>query len=262
MKRTVLMSGLVLALLLVGPAMVAAATYTYQEFNLSPSSIPQNGVTNIVLETHDSTTVPSGSGNWVCTSSGQLLNSANQVVGTCTLPFVPPGPACNDNTTGFVNYEITQLKVTTPNDPSSPDVYMLGTTSGPGISGAPLIVTKLDEPINVPYGPAPGGSPFTINGNTYEWWRIRLNGNSVSPNQNIVSSPTPGPTSLAGTYTIDLEGVMHCGTSATAITQSFFFDIGIQVTTPEFGAMLIAVALGSLALAFVKRRVVAPSIVK
>jgi hypothetical protein len=148
---------------------------------------------------------------------------------------------------------VTQLKVTTPNDPTNPDVYMLGTTSGPGITSSPIVVTSAT--INVPFGPAAtGGSPFTINGVSYEWWRISSNGSPVNPNQNIVSNPSPGPTSLPGAYRIDIEGTMQCGSSQSKFDNNFFFDIGIQVTTPEFGSMLAVVAFGAAGLLVFRKK--------
>ncbi len=131
---------------------------------------------------------------------------------------------------------------------------MLGTTSGPGISGSPIVVTKLNEPINVPYGPE--STPFTIGSTQYEWWRISNNGNPVSPNQNIIAYPPPGPTSLSGTYTIDVEGTMQCSGASVGFVNNFFFDIGFQITTPEFGSMLAVVAVGTMALLLFKRRAI------
>ena len=233
------MSGLMLALLMVGPAAAAATNYTHLMFNVSPASLPQGGSTNIILSTQVNTDVPPGGSNFDCAAP-------------CTFPYVPPGPACP--TSAFVSYTVTQLKVTTPNDPTKADVYMLGTTSAPGISGSPIVVTS--SPITVPYGPE--SAPFTIGATQYEWWRISLNGNPVSPNQNLISSPTPGATSLPGIYTIDVEGTMQCadGTSDPFV-QNFFFDIGFQITTPEFGSMVAVVALVSFAALLLRQRMVA-----
>lgn len=244
MRNGRLVSLFVLATLLVVPAAAVATTYTHLSFDVSPAKIPQGGTTTIILSTADNSVVPPGGSNFNCNAP-------------CTFPFVPPGPACP--ATNFESYKVTQLTVTTPKDPSNPDVYMLGSTSAPGITGSPIVVTKINEPLNVPYGPQ--GSPFTVNGIQYEWWRIRLNGNPVSPNQNIIAHPTPGPTSLAGTYTIDLEGTMQCFNTKTDFTQNFFFDIGFQITTPEFGSVLMVVGLGALAIVFLKKKAISPKIV-
>ncbi len=234
MKRAVLLTGFALALLLAGPAALAT-TYTHLLFNVSPSSLPQGGSTNIILGTQDNSNPPPGGNNFQCNTP-------------CTFPYVPPGPACPASQ--YVSYTVAQLKVTTPDDPTKPDVYMLGTTSGPGISGSPIVVTT--GPVSVPYGPE--SAPFTIGATQYEWWRISSNGNPVSPNQNIIAYPSPGPTSLPGTYTIDVEGTMQCLSGTSDFTQNFFFDIGFQITTPEFGSMIAVVAIASLALVLFKRK--------
>jgi hypothetical protein len=150
-----------------------------------------------------------------------------------------------------VNFQFTQIKVYTPNDPTSPDTYMLGTSSAPGITSAPILLGP-SQTLVLNFGP--GASPQVVNGHTYVWWRIGLNGHPVHPNQNIINNPTPSPTGMPGKYLIDFEGNEHCGRSASSIDNAFHFDIGIPFTTPEFGSMLIATAFGSAALLLVRRR--------
>jgi hypothetical protein len=133
---------------------------------------------------------------------------------------------------------------------------MLGTTAHAGITSSPITVTKANQPLNVPFGPE--SSPFTVNGVQYEWYRTVLNG--APAGGSIITNPIPGPTSLPGTYTIDVEGVMNCGPSTAPFTQTFFFDAGFQITTPEFGLMALAVGVGALSLIFLKRKVVTPHI--
>jgi hypothetical protein len=264
MKSAILLA-IGIALLLVGPATVAADTYTHLMFNVSPQSLPLGGTANIILSSIDNTDVPPGPSNYICTAGGILEDAHGNVLGTCSLPFVVPSPACDSTDHPFANYEVTQITVTTPHDPMAGDVYMLGTTSGAGIAtvtsgiatGSPIVVTKTDQPVSVPYGPQ--SSPFTINGIQYEWYRIKVNG-APGGGGSIINTPTPGPTSLAGTYKIDVEGIMNCGAGSVAFTQTFWFDIGFQITTPEFGSMLMVVGLGALTVVFLKRRAVGTKI--
>ncbi|HME18460.1 MAG TPA: hypothetical protein VKF15_01840 [Nitrososphaerales archaeon] len=254
--------GIAAIMLLVLPGVVAAATtYTYLQFNCSPTdgsgqcSTPINGVLTVSFTTVQSTTVPLGGNHWTCVNGvwnsqpdGSGIND-----GSCSAPpYVPPGPACSSKV-GFVDYQITQIKVYTPADPTSSDIYMLGSTTAPGITSTPIVLAP-SQTLNVPFGP--GTSPVVIGGHTYVWWRISLNGHPVHPNQNIVSYPTPSPTGLPGKYLVDFEGRMYCGRSATQVNQAFFFDIGFFFTTPEFGSMIIATAFGAFALLAVRTRLV------
>jgi hypothetical protein len=66
--------------------------------------------------------------------------------------------------------------------------------------------------------------------------------------------PSITPTVTHGIYTIDIEGVAVCGTSATTIHAIVFFDAGIVVVTPEFGTSMVAVAGVAFALMMLARR--------
>ena len=261
--------GVALAFLFVLPAAAfatkAPTTYTYLEFNCNPQNpdgtectAPMNGITNIILTTTVSSTVPSGTVNWYCINGewNTKQDGSGLDGGSCaTLPYIPPGPACSSDI-GFVNYEVTEITVKTPNDPSALDMYMLGTTSSAGITSHPIVVGP-SQTVTVPFGP--GQSPLVIGSNTYVWWRTVLNGAKVS-GQNIITYPTPSPTGVAGTYLIDIEGQMTCGSVTHPVTQLLHFDVGYTVTTPEFGSMFLAVGFGALALVFLKKKIVTPHI--
>ncbi|HYC11587.1 MAG TPA: hypothetical protein VEC02_02875 [Nitrososphaerales archaeon] len=254
--------GVAALLLLVLPGAVAAATtYTYIQFNCSPTdtsgqcSTPINGVLTISYTTVQSTTVPLGGNHWTCVDGvwNSEPDGSGISDGSCaTPPYTPPGPACS-STVGFVNYQITQVKVYTPADPTSSDIYMLGSSTGPGITSIPITLSP-SQTLNLNFGP--GTSPVVIGGHTYVWWRISLNGHPVYPNQNIITSPTPSPTGVSGKYLVDFEGTMHCGKSATAVNQGFFFDIGFFFSTPQFGSLAVAMGAGSFALLLMRKRLV------
>ncbi|MGD0395962.1 MAG: hypothetical protein ABSB26_03525 [Nitrososphaerales archaeon] len=268
MNKGKLLMGVALAFLFVLPATALASkaptTYTYLEFNCNPQSpdgtnctAPLNGVTEIILTTTVSSTVPSGTVNWYCYNGewNTKMDGSGVDGGSCaTLPYIPPGPACA-STKGFLNYEVTQITVYTPNDPSASDVYMLGTTSHSGITSQPIVVGP-SQTLTVPFGPET--SPLVIGSNSYEWYRIRFNG--AVTGGSIITHPTPSPTGIAGTYLIDIEGQMTCGTATSPVTQLLHFDVGYTVTTPEFGSMFLAVGFSALALVLLKKRVAAPHI--
>jgi hypothetical protein len=264
MNKGKLLIGVAMAFLFVLPAAAfatkAPTTYTYLEFNCNPQSpdgtnctAPMNGVTNIILTTTVSSTIPMGGVNWYCINGewNSKMDGSGLDGGSCaTLPYIPPGPACA-STVGFLNYKVTEITVFTPNDPSKPDVYMLGTTSSAGIGSQPIVVGP-SQTLTVPFGPE--SNPIVIGSNSYEWYRIRLNG--AVTGGNIITNPTPSPTGIAGTYFIDIEGQMTCGTTTSSVTQLLHFDVGYHVTTPEFGSMFLAVGFSALALIFLKKKVV------
>jgi hypothetical protein len=251
----------VIALLVLPGAVAAATTYTYIQFDCTPKdgsgqcSTPQNGVLTISFSTVQSSTVPLGNNHWTCVNGvwNSKPDGTGITDGSCAAPpYVPPGPACSSKI-GFSNYQITQVKVYTPADPTSSDIYMLGSTTSPGITTIPITLLP-SQTLNVPFGPQ--SSPIVIGGHSYVWWRISLNGNPVHPNQNVITYPTPSPTGMPGKYLVDFEGTMHCGRSTTTYNQAFFFDIGFFFTTPEFGSMFAATAFGAAALLLVRRRMV------
>ena len=251
----------VMLLLVLPGAALAATTYTYLQFNCSPTdgggqcSTPMNGVLTITLTTIQSPTVPLGGNHWTCVNGVWNSEPTGTGIsdGSCaTPPYTPPGPACSSKI-GFSSYRVTQVKVYTPADPTQSDVYMLGSASAPGISSTPIILGPT-QTLNLNFGP--GTSPVVIGGHTYVWWRISINGNPVHPNQNIVANPSPSPTGMSGKYLVDFEGQMFCGKSPTSVNQAFFFDIGFFFTTPEFGSLAAVTAFGGAALLLMRRRLV------
>jgi len=260
MKLGPALLGVTLILLLAGPGIVAAATtYTYISVDCTPKdpsglcSTPVNGSLTFMFTSIQSTKIPSGINHWACVNGiwNSKADGTGVSDGPCSAPpYVAPGPACSSQI-GFTNYQITQIKVYTPNDPTSPDVYMLGSTTAPGITSIPIILTP-SQTLNVDFGP--GSSPQVIGGQTYVWWRISLNGHPIYPNQNIVKYPSPSPTGMSGQYQIDYEGIMHCGRTSTGYNQQLFFDIQNPFTTPEFGSIAVVMAFSSLALLLMRKR--------
>jgi len=232
-----------LAILLAGSAAAAADTYTHLWFNVTPSAIPSGGSVTIQLGTADNSVVPPGGSNFQCSYP-------------CLFPYIPPGPACDDQSQPFQYYVVTQVYVLTPNDPTGPDQYFLGTTTAPSITSSPITVTT--GTINIPFGPET--APFTINGVQYEWWRTQVNG-APGGGGSIITSPSPAPTGLTGKYTIDVEGNgnygggIQCGVVGTPFAGNFGFDIGFQISTPEFGSILVVFGLGVAGLLVFRKRI-------
>jgi len=260
-SRSGLLGAVAILMLLLPGTVAAATTYTYIQTDCTPKdasglcSTPVNGGLTFIFSSISSSKVPSGINHWACVNG--IWNSKPDGTGVsdgpcAAAPYVAPGPACSSQI-GFVNYQITQLKVYTPADPTNPDVYMLGSATAPGIASTPIILTS-STTLNLNFGP--GASPQVIGGHTYYWWRISLNGHPVYPNQNIIKYPNPSPTGMSGQYQIDYEGIMHCGRASTGYNQQLYFDIQIPFTTPEFGSMFVATAFGAAALLLVRRRMV------
>jgi len=232
MKTRILFIPIILALLFALPTLALADNYTYPAFSCNPNNgtgctLAVNGVATLLLTTQANSNIPSGAVNWFCVGGqwNTKVDGTGISGGSCSgLPLVPPGPACDDSNPAyaFQGVVFTQVLVYTPGDPSASDVYMLGTASGPGISGSLITVTSGTQ--NLPFGP--GQSPV-IGSNTYQWWRISLNGNPVYPNQNIISYPSPSPTGLSGIYFADFEGYISCGSGPV----NFHFDIGFILQT-------------------------------
>ena len=231
--------------LLFAPAVASATTYTHLWFSASPPSIPINGVTNIILSTIDNSSPPTGTGNNLICSS---------------LPCIPSDPSCPSG--NFINATVNQIRVTTPNDPTGHDAYMLGSSTHPASTTshpAKILITKLNQPLLVPYGPGQGGFSLpTTGGNAqYYWWSVAQNGLPTNQPQPLTlgAPASPSPTGLSGKYAIDIEGVMYCTTSNQIIFKgAYFFDIIIIITTPEFGSFLVAMGIGSLAIVFLRRK--------
>jgi len=232
------------SLLLGSSAVFAGTTYTHLFFNATPSAIPQNGVVTFTLSTQDNGVPPTGNSETSC---------------GLTLPCVPTDPSCPTGT--FIKYVVTQLSVQTPNDPSGPDVYHLGTATDGNLADNPLLVDSTTEPLSVPYGPGQGGFTLPTDGggsNLYYWWRITANGAPTNQKQPLTlgAPASPSPTGPAGTYTVDVAGTMYCTTSTVGFVGSYFFDASFQITTPEFGSLMVALAFGMVALFLLKKSVI------
>jgi len=71
-SRSGLLGAVAILMLLLPGAVAAATTYTYIQFNCSPTdtsgqcSTPQNGVLTITYTTVQLTTVPLGGNHWTC----------------------------------------------------------------------------------------------------------------------------------------------------------------------------------------------------
>ncbi len=228
---------------------VAATTYYGPSFT-TPVSISPGGTINIVLSTGSGT-------SFVALPQG----SDTPCVGTCTYP--------NQNwsvspTSCFVS--VHQVTVTDPNNVQ----YMLGssTTSGlnwptsvggSGLSGhAPAINYTSGDTFTVPFGTGAGGFSFTsVLGSSppntvspegpYYWWQ---GGTNLRLDQNTQINPT----SIHGSYIVDIEGAVVCPTGSAPFSTALFFDAGSLVTTPEFPfSMAIVVATGFAGLLLVRK---------
>lgn len=144
----------------------------------------------------------------------------------------------------FDHAVIHQIVVSFPAPPQTmTEKYMLGTASAPGIVGDEIVCGK--EVITLKYGPAAGISPYPIDikGKTYYWWRIRKGGNPVYPNEEISAVPNPGPTSFAGTYEVDVEGISYYNGQSGSFFKAAWFDVPGHFNTPEFGITMAAMSL-------------------
>lgn len=266
MNKGRLLIGVAVAFLFLLPAAAFATTYTYPEFNCNPQTadgssctVLMGGSITITLTTSVSSKVPSGTVNWYCVNGLWNTRKDGSGVngGSCaTLPLIPPGPACSSGI-GFVNYQVTEITVQTPPDPIGPDVYMLGNTHNAGITAQPIVVGP-SQTATVVFGPEI--VPQVIGSSSYVWYRVGLNG--AHAGGSIITHPTPPPTSLAGTYLVDIEGTMNCGTVSHPIVQYLHFDVGYFVVTSEYGSTLLGVGSMFLVLAavFLKKKVVVPHI--
>jgi len=82
-------------------------------------------------------------------------------------------------------------------------------------------------------------------------------------NLRLDQHPSINPTSIQGTYVVDIEGVVACP-AVTFFDQPFstvlFFDSGITVTTPQFPmAIGVVAATGLAALVLIRKRLTVPT---
>jgi len=120
------------------------------------------------------------------------------------------------------------------------DTFVLPFAAG---AGGFTFVTSLGSP---PQTHAPQG-PFY-------WWTVA--GNKFGANLRLDQHPTINPTTAAGVYVADVEGVVNCGTGVFFDQGvKIFFDNPSQFTVPQFAAPMAAtVALAFLGMLLVRKR--------
>ena len=235
----------------------AGATTYYGPSFISPASIAPGSTINMVVTTASGstwTTLPQGSAHSSFPFPGCTYDS-NTNTWACSFPQ----QSCTSSSNFY--YSIHEITVTDPNN----NVFMLGsaTTSGLywpaslGGSGSGTHVPPQADALNVtigdsftiPFGTGAGGFSFTsLLGNPpndvspagpYYWWTVA--GSAYGSNLRLDQHPSIVPTSIHGTYQVDIEGVIVCGSSSSSATIQLFFDDGFNVTTPEFGTSVVAV---------------------
>jgi hypothetical protein len=243
----------VLAVLALGSMFMTssfATTYYGPSFSFYPSHIPPGGTVNIVITTVSANYFvqpPSGSDN-PC-QPGQV----------CAFPL----QSCV-NASEFY-YSIHEVTVTDPNG----NEYMLGSSTTSGLAwptdlGGPAndyqtIKNGFADALNVtvgdnytlPFGPAAGGYTYTsvlpnppndvTPAGPYYWWTVQ--GNANGNNLRLDQHPNINPTSVSGTYTVDIEGEVECGPGAyQSLGVLIFFDAPAQFQVPQFAIPATAAA--------------------
>lgn len=228
-----------LSFLMAVPA-VAATTYYGPSLTVSSTTVTAGQTENIMISTTSASTFdypPAGGSN------GEVTCAGNGTSCTFTLQ------AC----TTFGYTSIHTVSVTDPND----NVYYLGGVTTYGLSWpvafgglpadntahglGPAINVSQTDSFTIPFGEGVGG--FTLNTSLtnppnnlnpegpYYWYAEHAN----SP-----ISSSLNPTSAAGVYKIEIEGVVVCGNSVTPFSVSpVFFDSSYRFTatttsTPNF----------------------------
>jgi len=249
---------------------VFATTYYGPSFTISPSSIAPGETVNILLSTTSGSSFSSPPGG----GSNGPTGTCSGTEGNCyfTLESCPSGE--------FDFYSIHQITVTDPDGNN----YYLGGSSGYSLSwpvslggpesggvstqttaegfGPALNVSQSDS-FSIPFGQGVGGFSFTSSLGTnpslgqvepegpYYWYAIH----SSTP-----LPPSFNPTTVQGTYSVDIEGAVVCGPiSAETVTPftiaPIFFDGAVTFNTPQFAAgSAVAVAIGLVGLAFLRRK--------
>lgn len=242
-----------------------ATTYFGPSFQVTSTS-PGGPVFLTVSTASSSTFVKPPSGSDALCPSGT----------TCSFPL----EACTDPTSFY--YSIHEITMTDPNGNS----YMLGSsaTSGmywPHALGGPIAgpntlplsdgVGNQGDALNVtlgdsfvlPFGTGAGGFTFSTilpsppqthapQGPFY-WWTTA--GNINGANLRLDQHPGINPTTAAGSYVADVEGVVNCG-AGVFFDQGIklFFDAGHSFTVPQFsGPLLAVVAVGLAALTLLRK---------
>ncbi len=240
----------------------AATTYYGPSFAVTPSSITPGQTVNIQLSTTSGTSFtapPSGGGGTVyCTGTGSTCYFA--------LESCPTGL--------FQYYSIHQVSVTDPVG----NVYWLGGSSGYSLSWptwlggpaggyqttidgfGPAVNVSQTDSFTIPFGQGVGGFTLTtslgsptVNPEGPYYWYQQGGSGPISPSFN--------PTTQHGTYTVDIEGAVVCGTPTDESVTSFsiapiFFDGAVQFNTPQFAVAPVAatVAIAFLGLVLLKKK--------
>lgn len=270
--------GLVVAAIAVMMSFAFPAVYAYYGPSFgAPVGIAPGNPIPITLSTGSGSTIvqlPSGS-NSPCT-------------GSCTYPQ----QAWTSQNSCFIS--IHKVAVTDP----SGDEFLLGSASSSGLywptqfggSGSGTSVPPQAVPIDigvgdtfvVPFGSGTEGYTFTSTAlalptgpttltapfysynaqGPYYWWIGTLApGNPNGYSLGRLDTSGINPTMLHGTYAVDIEGVVNCGTPGTftTFTDQLFFDAGIVVTTPQFPVGIGMVLVAGLAgLVIIKKRASSP----
>jgi len=242
-----------------------ATTYFGPSFQVTSTS-PGGQVYLTVSTASSSTFVKPPSGSDASCSSGQV----------CSFPL----QACTDPTSFYYS-----IHLITMNDPNG-NAYMLGSSAtsgmywahalggpvagpntlplsdGVGNQGDALNVT-LGDSFVLPFGTGAGGFTFSTSlpsppqthapEGPFYWWTVA--GNAHGANLRLDQHPSINPTTAAGIYVADVEGVVNCG-PGVFFDQGIklFFDAGQQFTVPQFsGPLLALVAVGLAAVTLLRK---------
>jgi len=263
LRLALVISALVVMMSFALPA-VYATTYYGPSFTM-PVSIAPGSPIDITLSTVSSSTFTSP-------PSGSVTCGA----GTCAFPL----QACTSNAFPGYLYSIHQVTITDPDgnvyNLGGPNGYNLYWSSEFGGSGSGTSYPAFQAPINVSgtdtftlkFGQGQGAQMFTSgtpgvdteSAGPYYWWTNTVN---VHPNLRLdTTGSSINPTMIQGTYTVDIEGTVVCGTGTTNFFDSaikLFFDSGITVTTPQFPLGFgLAAGVAVLGLVLVKKKASSP----
>jgi hypothetical protein len=222
LRLTFLVLPLFLLTISIATPVLANGGFSGADFTISPSSIHAGGTTTIVL------TAAQASG-FVAPPSGSSSTCAPGPTCSFTLQACPTG--------SFLYYSIHEIRVTSPSggqyaigsglsggtyDLSWPASIGGSRTTAQGL-GAAINVTSADT-LSVPFGLGTGVAfllTTSIGDGTYAWFPV------------TGTNPTAIPTAAVGSYSVDIEGEVLCGESATPGNYTYLF---FDVTTLSFTA--------------------------
>lgn len=263
-RFTVVFAAFALVALIGAPA-VAAMTYYGPDFQVTPTSITPGETINIVLNATSSSTFTCAPAGGSIPGDCADVSECNGASATCYFTLED----CN-STDPLQFYLVHQITVTGPTG-----TYYLGGANGYSLSWpvafggqpgdntvnnnlGPAINVSATDTFTIPFGENVGG--FTLNsslGNPpnnvspegpYYWWAL---------SDSALISPSFNPTSAPGSYEVDIEGAVACGTSVTQfVIPAIFYDGSVHFDTPQFGAVPVAgvAAAALLALVLLKKK--------